>query len=93
LNDNNINFTLTDYCDLVDVTGRAIIANKKGFINDTLPPILVRLGFDDVTWLDGLNQFKTKGKKAIGTIEKLKAYMRNIKQKVKMDIGFRPALE
>jgi len=91
--ENDLDFTLADYCDLVDASGRAIRADKRGFIDGNLPPILTRLGLDDVTWLDELNQFRTKGKKAIGTIEKLKAYVKNIKQKIKMDIGFRPALE
>jgi len=77
----------------VNASGRAIRADKKGFIDDNLPAILTRLGVDDVTWLDELNQFRTKGKKAIGAIKKLKAYVKNIKQKIKMDVGFRPALE
>ena len=51
---------------LVDATGQSIRADKKGYINDSLPPILKRLGTDE------LNQFKSKGRKAIGTIEKLK---------------------
>jgi len=92
-NDNDIDFSLTDYCDLIDASGRAIRVDKKGFIDEKLPPILTRLGLNDVTWLDELNQFKTKGKKAIGTIEKLKAYVKNIKQKIKSDVDFRPVLE
>ncbi len=67
--------------------------DKKGFIDDNLPPILNRLGLDDLTWLDELNQFKTKGKKAIGTIEKLKQYVKHIKTKIKLEIGLNPALE
>jgi REP element-mobilizing transposase RayT len=39
-NENDIPFTLTDYCALVDATGRVIVANKKGFIPDDLPDIL-----------------------------------------------------
>ena len=78
---------------LVDATGRSIRADKKGLIDDSLPPILHRLGIDDVTWLNELNQFKFKGRKAIGTIEKLKQYVNNIKNKIKLDIGLKPALE
>ena len=78
---------------LVDATGRSMRANKKGYIDDSLPPILNRLGFNELTWLDELNQFKTKGKKAIGTIEKLKQYVKNIKRKIKLDISFVSALE
>ncbi len=63
--EDDVDFTLADYCDLVDATGRSIRVDKKGFIDDSLPPILHRLGLDELTWLDELNQFKTKGKKAI----------------------------
>jgi len=78
---------------LVDSTARVIVANKKGFIDDDLPPILYRLGIDGVTWIDELNQFKSKGKNAIGTLDKLKKYLNNIKNKIKLDIGLNPALE
>jgi hypothetical protein len=91
--ESDISFTLTDYCELIDATGRSIRADKKGYIDDSLPPILKRLGLDELTWLDELNQFKTKGKKAIGTIEKLKQYVKNIKHKIKLDISLIPALE
>ena len=78
---------------MVDATGRVIIVNKKGFIDDNIPQILERLGIDGVTWIDELNQFKTKGRKTIGTLEKLKAYIKNIKNKIKLDIGLSPTLE
>ena len=78
---------------LIDATGRSIRADKKGFIDDSLPPILNRLNLDEVTWLDELNQFKFRGRKAIGTIEKLKQYVKNIKAKIKIDIGLKAILE
>jgi len=90
---NDIDFTLADYIDLVDSTGRLIVANKKGFIPEDLPLILNRLGVAEITWLDELNQFKFKGKKAIGTFEKLKRYIQNIKTKIKLDISLKPTLE
>jgi REP element-mobilizing transposase RayT len=93
INDSDIAFTLKDYCELVDATGRAIREDKKGFIHDSLPPILSRLGLDDVAWLGELNQFNTKGKRAFGAIEKLKVYVNNIKQKIKSNISLRHALE
>ena len=84
---------MSDYCQLVDATGRSIRVDKKGYIDDSLPPILKRLGLDELTWLDELNQFKTKGKKAIGTIQKLKQYVNNIRHKIKLDISLISALE
>jgi len=41
---------------------------------------------------DELIQFKFKDPKAIGTIEKLKQYIKNIKNKIKRDIGLKPTL-
>lgn len=92
-NEDAVDFSLDDYCELVDATGRAFRVDKKGFIDDSLPPILQRLGLDESTWLDELKQFKSKGKKAIGTIEKLKQYVNHIKSKIKLDISLKPALE
>ena len=88
-----IDFTFADYIDLVDATGRTIRADKKGYIDENLPPILNRIGLESVTWIDELNQFKFNGRKALGTIEKLKKYVERIKAKMKMDISLKPALE
>jgi len=88
-----IDFTLADYIDLVDATGRTIRVDKKGYIDDNLSPILNRIGLEAVTWIDELNQFKFNGRKALGTIEKLKKYVKNIKAKIKMDISLKPVLE
>ena len=89
----DIPYNLTDYLDLVDSTGRAILVNKKGFIPDELPPILNRLGLDETTWMDELYQFKFQGRKAIGTVEQLKNFVEKIKKKIKQDISLIPALE
>ena len=91
--ENDVDFTLADYCDLVDATGRCLRADKKGHIDESLSPILHRLGLDELSWIDELNQFKTKGKKAIGTIDKLKQYIQNIKAKIKLDMRLKPALK
>ena len=40
------------YCDLIDATGRAIIAGKAGSILIDLPPILKQLNLNESTWLD-----------------------------------------
>lgn len=91
--ENDIPYNLTDYLDLVDSTGRAMLANKRGFIPDDLPPILDRLGLNETTWLDELYQFRFQGRKAIGTVQQLKNFVENIKKKIKRDISLIPALE
>ena len=49
--ENDLPFSLSAYLDLVDYTGRAIVANKRGFIPDELPPILERLNLNPDTWV------------------------------------------
>ncbi len=73
--DDDIPFGLGDYFSLVDLTGRAIIANKSGHIPEELLPILNRLNLNSDTWLDELNQFKTKGHTAVGTVQQLKDFV------------------
>jgi len=66
--DNEIPYSLADYCDLVDATGRTIISGKIGSIPINLPPILKRLNLNKSTSLDELNQFKNNGQTAVGTV-------------------------
>jgi putative transposase len=92
-NDDDIPFGLGDYCDLVDATGRAIIEGKRGFIPDDLPPILQRLNLNSNTWLDELNQFKTKGHTAVGTVQQLKDFCQSVNKKWRNGIQLNQALE
>ena len=57
-NQNGIPFSFTDYLQLVDWTGRAIVDNKRGSIPDDLPPILQRLNLDTKRWLSNVTQFE-----------------------------------
>jgi REP element-mobilizing transposase RayT len=93
LGEDDIPFSLGDYCALVDVTGRAIVANKKGYIPEELPPILQRLNLNTDTWLDELNQFKTKGHTAVGTVQQLKDFCKSVSNKWRTGIQIIPALE
>jgi len=51
-------FSLKDYLQLVDWTGRAIRDDKRGHINNRLPPILTRLGIDSQEWLNNSQHFE-----------------------------------
>ncbi len=48
--DPSIPYSLLDYLALVDWSGRAIRAGKRGFIAGDLPPILKRLSIDAEAW-------------------------------------------
>jgi putative transposase len=55
-----------DYLTLVDWTGRAIRADKRGHISADLAPILQRLGLDEVRWLKQVALFRRKGIRVVG---------------------------
>ena len=55
---NGILFSLQDYLELVDTTGRILRDDKRGAIPLHLPPILERLGTKPKTWLEQCTQFE-----------------------------------
>lgn len=59
-------FHLTDYIELVDITGRAIRENKRGYIDNQLPSILDRLNINSREWLVLTTQFESKFKSLVG---------------------------
>ncbi|SMF03479.1 hypothetical protein SAMN02745866_00287 [Alteromonadaceae bacterium Bs31] len=64
-------FHLKGYIELVDLTGRAIRENKRGYIDDQLPPILDRLNISSREWLVLTTQFESKFKSLVGCKAKL----------------------
>ena len=58
-NPNGLYFSIKDYLELVDYTGRIIHPNKRGAISDKQPPILQRLGIDSSTWLKNSTAFES----------------------------------
>ena len=69
---NGIPFTLTDYLELTDWTGRCIHPGKKGFIPNSTPNILHQLGLDEATWLETVSSFKSKFHTFVGSEQQLK---------------------
>ncbi|MDF1692495.1 MAG: hypothetical protein P1U47_08995 [Zhongshania sp.] len=51
-------FSLKDYLELVDQTGRIVHDDKKGAIALHLPKIIERLGIDRKTWLNNVTAFE-----------------------------------
>ena len=91
--DDDIPYSLSLYLELVELTGRAVLETKRGFIPKELPDILDRLNLNSDTWLDELNQFKTSRVTAVGTVSQLKAFCQNIGKKWRTGIQLSPALE
>jgi REP element-mobilizing transposase RayT len=53
-----IAFSLKDYCELIDITGRVIRDDKAGHIDHQHQPILQRLGLSDEQWLTLTTEFE-----------------------------------
>ncbi|MEP5231395.1 MAG: transposase [Alloalcanivorax sp.] len=67
-------FRLMDYLELVDSTGRAVRADKRGAISERAAGVLDRLGIDEKAWLRHMQPRKQRLPVAIGSLERLKAY-------------------
>lgn len=79
--EDGIHFSLHDYLQLVDYTGRAILENKRGHISDKVPPILNRLGINPNAWLSGVTNFEKHFHLAVGAIDKLQEMASQLQQK------------
>ena len=91
--DDDIPYSLSLYLELVELTGRVVIEKKRGFIPKELPDILERLNLNPDTWLDELNQFKSSGVTAVGTVNQLKEFCHSVGKKWRSGIQLNPALE
>ena len=65
-------FRLTDYLELVDWTGRILREDKRGAIDETLPPILERLNIEPKHWVYLTKHFESRFKGLVGTAYQLK---------------------
>ena len=72
-----IAYSLKDYCELVDTTGRCIRDDKAGHIDNTQSPILERLGLDSAQWLTLTTEFEKHFCYAAGAEQMMKAFKRH----------------
>ena len=56
----HIHFTLIDYLELADWTGRRIHPDKKGFIDSKAPKLFCQLNMDEEAWSDMTQSFERK---------------------------------
>ncbi len=73
LKENGIAFTLTDYLELADWTGRIVREDKRGYIKATTPRILQKLQLDEQTWMDTIQGFSKGFYSFIGPEQQLKS--------------------
>ena len=60
-------FTLIDYLELKDWTGRLIRTDKRGSISDEIPPILERLSLSRDAWKILMTRFEQEFKQWVGS--------------------------
>jgi REP element-mobilizing transposase RayT len=76
-----IPFAFTDYLELIDWTGRAVVEGKRGSIPSDLPPILERLAVDPAQWLKAAGNIEAQFFHAIGPVSKLDALCARLKRR------------
>ena len=80
-------FELDDYLQLVDLTGRCIRQDKRGFIDDDLPCILTRLNLSPDNWLKLTIGFENYFKGAVGSPDAISKFCQNQKLKRRQNIS------
>jgi REP element-mobilizing transposase RayT len=80
-------FRLTDYLELVEWTGRAIVENKRGYIPDYKPPVLERLQIEPKHWLYMAQHFESRFKGLVGASHTLKAVCRKLELRRTPNLG------
>ncbi len=76
--DSGLPFHFSDYLELVDWTGRAIRADKRGHIPEGLPPILKRLGVEAESWIDTVRHFRRHFYDYVGPADALERCSRTL---------------
>ena len=61
--------SVDQYLELLDWTGRQLVAGKRGAIDEAHPPILERLGLQPSAWLEMMQEFDVWFHGAVGRVE------------------------
>lgn len=69
-----IAYSVVDYCELVDCTGRCIREDKRGYIEHHHSPILERLGLHAEQWLTLTTEFEKHFSRAVGSEHMLQQF-------------------
>lgn len=78
--DNALPCSQADYLTLLDWTGRAIRGDKRGHIDHSLPPILVRLNIDSDAWRETMKPDGNVFGRALGQLDHLRLHARALGQ-------------
>ncbi len=73
--------TAAEYFDLVDKSGKLIRSDKRGAIDATLAPILLRIGANPKAWPETISLFGRKFRLAAGLISNLRNFAHQLGQR------------
>ena len=76
----SIPFSLEDYLELVDCTGRAVRTDKRGAISSSLPSILHRLAIDAEAWQRAMQPNGNVFGRALGRLDTLRLHAATLGQ-------------
>ncbi|MBA6364496.1 transposase [Colwellia sp. BRX8-4] len=82
-----LTFELTDYLQLIELTGRCIREDKYGFIENSQPNILSRLNISAKNWLIITTQFSKQFHGAVGHEDALSDYCEHQKLKRRQNLS------
>ncbi len=74
-------FELQSYLELVELTGRCIREDKRGYISNAEQPILTRLNIEPENWLKLATKFTKVFHGAVGHSESLQSYKEHLELK------------
>lgn len=80
-------FKLQDYIELVDVTGRCIREDKRGYIEYNVPAILLRLNICTENWLKISTEFRQLFHGAVGHSDVLSDFCQHQQLKRRQSVG------
>ncbi len=69
-----LNMTVSEYFDLVDMSGRLMRSGKRGTIDPDLAPILQRIGANPDAWIEIISRFGSKFRLAAGMLSSLRNF-------------------
>jgi len=78
---NGIGFSLTDYLQLVDDTGRIIRNDKRGNISENSAKLLTRLNIPHDNWLKFTTEFGKLFHGPVGTLQELSDYCEHLEKR------------
>ena len=78
---NGIAFSLTDYLELLDDTGRLIRDDKRGAINENRVNVLTRLNIPHENWVKLISEFGQLFHGPVGTLQALTHYCEHLEKR------------